>query len=176
MEQPKKVGASKPEVAGKTPGKKKTPINLTQHIHQTNGLYPDGLDKYFQVLPLVENFLNKTEPKLKKESVIFFTPYPVVSFIVRSLHAILKEKLGKSLGLAGETVRILDPAAGMRVFLIPLPGWQLTKWSGNMERKKYPIPPGKKCREHFRHCEKFGGESWGNLGLDEKRFLWYILR
>jgi predicted helicase len=118
MEQSKKVGESKPGVAGRTPGKKKTPHNHTQEIHQNNGHQPDGLDKYFQVLPLVENFLNETVPKLKKSNGIFFTPYPVVSFIVRSIHEILKEKLGKPLGLAAEKVKILDPAAGTGVFLI----------------------------------------------------------
>ena len=118
MKQSTAVGSSKPRVAGRTPGKKKTPHNQTQQIHQNNGHQPDGLDKYFQVLPLVENFLNETDPKLKKENGIFFTPYPVVSFIVRSIHIILKQKLGKPLGLADETVKILDPAAGTGVFLI----------------------------------------------------------
>jgi predicted helicase len=85
---------------------------------QGNGNHLDGLDKYFQVLPLVENFLNETDPQLKKGNGIFFTPYPVVSFIVRSIHEILKEKLCKPLGLADETVKVLDPAAGTGVFLI----------------------------------------------------------
>ena len=75
-----------------------------------------GLDKYFQILPLVENFLNEADPQLKRSNGIFFTPYPVVSFMVRSIHTILKEKLGKTLGLADETVKILDPAAGRGVF------------------------------------------------------------
>jgi hypothetical protein len=44
---------------------------------QANGHHPHGLDKYFQVLPLVENFLNETDPQLKKDNGIFFTPYPV---------------------------------------------------------------------------------------------------
>lgn len=72
----------------------------------------------FQVLPLVENFLNETNSQLKKSSGNFFTSYPVVSIIVRSIHAILKEKLGKPLGLADETVKILDPAVGTGIFLI----------------------------------------------------------
>jgi type I restriction-modification system DNA methylase subunit len=118
MVQSKTVGTSEPGVAGRTPGKKKTPCNHTQGIHQNNGHHLDGLDKYFQVLPLVENFLNETDPQLKKGNGIFFTPYPVVSFIVRSIHEILKEKLGKPLGLADQTVKILDPAAGTGVFLI----------------------------------------------------------
>ena len=118
MEQSTTVGASKPEVAGKTHGKKKMPPNLAQEKPPNNGHPPDGLEKYFEVLPLVENFLNEADPQLKKDNGIFFTPYPVVSFIVRSIHEILKEKLGKPLGLADETVKILDPAAGTGVFLI----------------------------------------------------------
>jgi predicted helicase len=81
-----------------------------------NDIY--GLDKYFQILPLVENFLNETDPQLKRSNGIFFTPYPVVSFMVRSIHTIFKEKFGKTLGLADETVKILDPAAGTGIFLI----------------------------------------------------------
>lgn len=42
----------------------------------------------------------------------------MVSFIVSSIHEILKEKLGMPLDLADETVKVLDPAAGTGVFLI----------------------------------------------------------
>jgi predicted helicase len=85
---------------------------------QTNVHDIYGLDKYFQILPLVENYLNETDPQLKRSNGIFFTPYPVVSFMVRSIHALLKKKLNKPLGLADETVKILDPAAGTGIFLI----------------------------------------------------------
>jgi predicted helicase len=121
MKQSKTAGSSKPGepgVAGRIPKKKKTSHNHTQEIFQNNGHHPDGLDKYFQILPLVENFLSETDPQLKKDNGIFFTPYPAVSFIVRSIHEILKEKLDKPLGLADETVKVLDPAAGTVVFLI----------------------------------------------------------
>lgn len=118
MEQSNAVESSKPGVTGRTPGKKRNPPNLDQEINQNSSHQPDGLDRYFEVLPLVENFLNETDPQLKKSKGIFFTPYPVVSFIVRSIHEILKEKLGKPLGIADETVKILDPAAGTGVFLI----------------------------------------------------------
>jgi len=118
MKQSKKAGLSKAEVSGGTPRKREILHKHTQEIHKNNGHHPHGLDKYFQILPLVENFLNETDPQLKKGNGIFFTPYPVVSFIVRSIHEILKEKLDKPLGLADETVRILDPAAGTGVFLI----------------------------------------------------------
>lgn len=130
MEQSTTVGPSKPGLVGRTPEKKEKPANLTQEIHQNNGHPPDDLDKYFQVLPLVENFLKQTDPKLKKKNSIFFTPYPVVSFIVRSIHEILKEKLGKPLGLADETVKILDPAAGTGVFLIAAARMAIDEMSG----------------------------------------------
>ena len=94
MEQAKKVEVSTPGVAGRTPGKKETPHKNPQKINQNNGFQLDGLDKYFQVLPLVENFLNETDPQLKRSNGIFFTPYPVVSFIVRSIHEILGLALG----------------------------------------------------------------------------------
>lgn len=100
MGQSSAVESSKPRVARRTPGKKKTPHNHAQELHQDGCYHLGGLDKYVNVLPLVENFLNETDPELKKKNGIFFTPYPVVSFIVRSIHEILKEKLGKPLGLA----------------------------------------------------------------------------
>ena len=76
MKQSKAVWSSKPGVAGKTPGKKKISLKQNQEIHQNNGHHFDGLDKYFQILPLVESFLNETNPQLKKSNGIFFTPYP----------------------------------------------------------------------------------------------------
>jgi len=118
MKQSMSVGSSNPRVTGRRAGKKKALSSFIQEIHQNSGHQSDGLDRYFEVLPLVENFLNETDPQLKKKNGIFFTPYPAVSFIVRSIHEILKEKLGKPLGLADETVKILDPAAGTGVFMI----------------------------------------------------------
>ncbi len=88
----------------------RTPVEVKDEVN--------GLAKYFQILPILEKFLNETDPQLKKDNGIFFTPYPVVSFIVRSIHEFLKKKFGKPLGLADETVKILDPAAGTGVFLI----------------------------------------------------------
>jgi hypothetical protein len=42
----------------------------------------------------------------------------MVSFILRSVHSLLKNKLDKTLGLAHPETRILDPAAGTSTFLI----------------------------------------------------------
>jgi hypothetical protein len=101
MEHTKTVESPTPSLTGKTPEPKQTLHNHNKGKHQNKMQPLDGLDKYFQVLPLVENFLNETNPKLKKDSGIFLTPYQVVSFIVRSIHEILKEKLDKPLGKFG---------------------------------------------------------------------------
>jgi predicted helicase len=42
----------------------------------------------------------------------------VVSYIVRSIHGLLKDKFGKSEGLATRDVTLLDPAAGTLTFVV----------------------------------------------------------
>ena len=48
---------------------------------------------------------------------VYYTPEPVVSYIVRSLHGILKEQFKRPDGFASSTVTVLDPAAGTLTFL-----------------------------------------------------------
>src|SRR5215210_8125561 len=48
---------------------------------------------------------------------VYYTPEPVVSYIVRSVDAVLKEKFGRPLGLADPNTLILDPATGTATFL-----------------------------------------------------------
>ena len=49
---------------------------------------------------------------------MYYTPQPVVSFITRSIHILLKTKLNRPDGLADLNVKILDPAAGTGAFLV----------------------------------------------------------
>ncbi len=49
---------------------------------------------------------------------VYYTPEPVVSYIVRSVDILLKEKFNKPLGLADPEVMILDPACGTGTFLL----------------------------------------------------------
>ena len=99
----------------------------------------DTIERYFQILPFIENFLNKTDPHIKKENGIFFTPSPVVSYIVDAIHTILKEKFDKPLGLADETVKILDPAAGTGIFLIAAARLAIDEMTRKYGRKKAHI-------------------------------------
>jgi predicted helicase len=49
---------------------------------------------------------------------VYYTPEPVVSYMVRSVDVLLKEKFNKPLGLADPEVMILDPACGTGTFLL----------------------------------------------------------
>ncbi len=55
------------------------------------------------VIHFYEPFLNAYDPKLKKELGVFYTPLPVVSYIVRSVHELLQTEFGLADGLADTT-------------------------------------------------------------------------
>ena len=88
------------------------------------------------IIHFYETFLSVYDPKLRKARGVWYTPHPVVSFIVRAVDDILKTEFGLKSGLAdnsktkikvnvqGKTVeqevhkvQILDPAAGTGTFL-----------------------------------------------------------
>ena len=64
-----------------------------------------------------EDFLAAYDPLKKKHLGVFYTPRPVVSFIVNSIHQILKNDFGKINGFADDSVTVLDPAIGTGTFL-----------------------------------------------------------
>jgi hypothetical protein len=69
------------------------------------------------ILHFYETFLSQYDPKVREKRGVYYTPEPVVWFIVRSIHIILKEKLNRPDGLADTGIKILDPAAGTSTFL-----------------------------------------------------------
>lgn len=70
------------------------------------------------VIHFYETFLATYNPKERKRLGVFYTPLPVVSYITRSIHKLLKEKFGKPEGLATRDVTLLDPAAGTLTFVV----------------------------------------------------------
>lgn len=64
-----------------------------------------------------EDFLALYEPEKKKHLGVYYTPRPVVSFIVKSVNQILKDEFDKPMGLAEEGLTVLDPAVGTGTFL-----------------------------------------------------------
>jgi len=64
-----------------------------------------------------EDFLAFYEPEKKKRLGVYYTPRPVVSFIVKSINRILKDDFDKPMGFAEEGLTVLDPAVGTGTFL-----------------------------------------------------------
>ncbi len=69
------------------------------------------------VVHFYETFLAHYAPEERERRGVYYTPDPVVSYIVRSLHHLLKDRFGKSDGLASTGVTLLDPAAGTMTFV-----------------------------------------------------------
>lgn len=92
------------------------------------------------MLHFYEDFLFHYDPATKKSCGVYYTPQPVVSFIVRAVDAILKQEFGLPMGLAAtdkvevereiqqdtkhrkekkliHRVQVLDPATGTGTFL-----------------------------------------------------------
>lgn len=69
------------------------------------------------IIHFYETFLTEYDPEEKKKKGVFYTPEPVVSYIVRSLNILLKEKFSKRDGLADNSVTVLDPCAGTLTFM-----------------------------------------------------------
>ena len=66
-----------------------------------------------------EDYLAKYDAKLRKSRGVYYTPPPIVNFIVRAVHDILKETFGIEAGLADrERVTVLDFACGTGTFLV----------------------------------------------------------
>jgi predicted helicase len=82
------------------------------------------------VVHFYESFLTSYDPKLRESCGVYYTPEPVVSYIVRSVDLLLKKDFRLKDGLAASStidnpagkgklhkVQILDPAAGTGTFL-----------------------------------------------------------
>ena len=82
---------------------------LDRFYHEGKGSDP--------IVHFYETFLAEYDPQERERRGVYYTPEPVVSYIVRSLHWFLKEKFGRREGLASEGVTLLDPAAGTMTFV-----------------------------------------------------------
>jgi predicted helicase len=69
------------------------------------------------VVDFYETFLAAYDPKLRKLRGVYYTPAPIVSYIVRSVDYVLKKHFNKPQGFADNSVLILDPAVGTATFL-----------------------------------------------------------
>ena len=116
------------------------------------------------VMHFFEGFLQAYDAKIKKGRGVFYTPHPVVSYIVRSVHELLQTEFGLVDGLADTTtwgemckshkdlqipqgtspdqafVQILDPATGTGTFIVEVIDiiykTMTAKWAGQGHGEK----------------------------------------
>jgi hypothetical protein len=82
---------------------------LDRYYHEGKGADP--------IVHFYETFLAQYDPAQRERRGVYYTPEPVVGYIVRSLHELVKTELGERDGLASEGVTLLDPAAGTMTFV-----------------------------------------------------------
>ncbi|MCY4146423.1 MAG: N-6 DNA methylase [Chloroflexi bacterium] len=94
-------------------------VEILRHTDM-DGILADFGQRTGQTDPVVhfyETFLAAYNPSLRETRGVYFTPEPVVKYIVRSVDHILKTRFDRPRGLADENALILDPAAGTGTFL-----------------------------------------------------------
>ena len=96
---------------------------------------PGILDEYYRegkgsdpIVHFYETFLAKYDPEVRERRGVYYTPEPVVGYIVRSLHGLLKTEFGMGDGLASGRVTLLDPAAGTMTFVAEAAQWAVSEF------------------------------------------------
>ena len=81
------------------------------------------LDEYYRkgkgedpIVHFYETFLNIYDPGTREKRGVYYTPEPVVKYIVRAIHDLLKTHFHLQDGLASKDVTLLDPAGGTLTF------------------------------------------------------------
>ena len=77
--------------------------------------YEEGKGKD-PIIHFYETFLAEYDPSMREKRGVYYTPEPVVKYIVRGVHSILKSHFSLADGLASDQVTVLDPAAGTLTF------------------------------------------------------------
>lgn len=68
------------------------------------------------IIHFYETFLANYDPEIRERRGVYYTIEPVVIYIIRAIHSILKSHFGLADGLADENVKLLDPAGGTLTF------------------------------------------------------------
>ncbi|MDP2208570.1 MAG: type ISP restriction/modification enzyme [Bacteroidota bacterium] len=89
---------------------KVTDVKKILHDYYTEGKGKDPIIHFY------ETFLTAYDPSIREKRGVYYTPEPVVGYIVRSINQILKTHFDLYDGLANENVTLLDPAGGTLTF------------------------------------------------------------
>ncbi|MBI5217499.1 MAG: N-6 DNA methylase [Bacteroidia bacterium] len=93
------------EVLAKTDVKK----ILKQFYHDGKGNDP--------IIHFYETFLAEYDPSTREKRGVYYTPEPVVSYIVNSLNILLREVFKKNEGFGNSNITVLDPSGGTLTFI-----------------------------------------------------------
>ena len=121
-------------------------VKLFSGIDINNILEKFGQETHKQdpVVHFYETFLAAYEAGLRKSRGVYYTPEPVVTFIVEAINRILDRDFGLPFGFGHREVTILDPATGTGTFL-------------------YEV-----IKQVYRNFEKYGTNHWNPLLRDTK--------
>ncbi len=92
-------------------------LDNTNAAHLRAQISAGGLEADL-VLYFYEHFLEKYNPKIKKERAVYYTPPALVHYLVRAIQTMLHSTFRLRSGLADPSVVILDPAVGTGTFLL----------------------------------------------------------
>lgn len=98
------------------------------------------------VIHFFEDFLKEYDPALRKKMGAYYTPQPIVQFIIRSVDEILKKDFGLRDGLADisktehgvHKVQVLDPATGTGTFYSKVIGHIYKTFKDNKQEGRWP--------------------------------------
>jgi len=99
-----------------------------------------------QIIHFYEDFLKEYDAELRKKMGAYYTPLPVVRFIVRAVDHILKTDFGLADGLADTAklpdgrhkVQVLDPAVGTGTFISEVIGTVYRKFLDGGQKGRWP--------------------------------------
>ena len=94
-------------------------VGLLKEIDTQEALAGSGQHAYQEDLLscFYEKFLEHYDPGLRELRGVYYTPEPVVSYIVRSVDRVLRSHFDCQDGLADTRIILLDPACGTGIFL-----------------------------------------------------------
>ena len=90
-------------------------LNVADALKLLNDFYKQGKGDD-PIIHFYETFLNKYDPSTREKRGVYYTPEPVVKFIVNSVNEILIQDFNK-IGFADTSIKVLDPASGTLTFL-----------------------------------------------------------
>ena len=103
--------------------------NVQEIVHKHLRIQDVTNDAKDPIIHFYEDFLQEYDPKVRKEMGAYYTPTPVVKFIVRHVDKILREDFGIAKGLASDETFTKQVDIGQEVSVVKAGNTRVTKTS-----------------------------------------------